>query len=109
MKNTVASILTLLNTQQPLVCEEGRMPYYKYPQGLYKSLCDLVQTLGPDYCYVDHIEEVLKISTDKLELTQISTYLTWLIRGERFCDGLIAENIENGMLKGVLERLLHFC
>lgn len=108
MKDKIEEILALLNAEQPyrVICEKNRFPFYDYPKNLYGSLYHLVDSIGADPQYNDHIGEVKQIQAEKLDLPQISTYLTWLVRGERFCDGLIAENIESGRLKSVLERLL---
>lgn len=108
MKDKIEEILALLNTERPyrVVCKKNQFPFYDYPKNLYELLYHLVDSIGADPLYSDHIGEVGQIQAEKLDLSQISSYLTWLVRGERFCDGLIAENIESGRLKSILERLL---
>ena len=38
-------------------------------------------------------------------LDQIKAILTWCVRGERFCDGLWGDVIDNGLIRNVLLRL----
>ena len=58
----------------------------------------LVNKIGPDYEYVNHIEAVLQKQIDELTLSEIATYLTWLVRKERFCESFLAEYIDNLLL-----------
>ena len=41
-----------------------------------------------------------------MTIAEIGTCLTYIIRGERFCDGHILRFLKNGALKALLERLL---
>ena len=70
---------------------------------------DLVKIIGPDYEYRQHIEAVKLKQIAELTLSEITTYFTWLDRGERFCDGLIASYIDNGTVTQLLERIIDFC
>ena len=70
---------------------------------------DLVKKLGPDYEYRQHIEAVKQKSIVELTISEIATYFTWLDRGERFYDGLIASHIDNGTVTQLLERLIDLC
>ena len=87
--------------------EEGKdilqWPYPIYPDGLYESLYELVEL---DRDYVDHYEKLgVPIDYDNLTMDEVSTIITHYVRGERFCDGLIAGAIEDGTLLKVLMRL----
>ena len=78
-------------------------PYPIYPDGLCESLYHLIEL---DKNYLDNYEK-LKDSPDYQNLTkeELSTVMTHYVRGERFCDGLIAEAIEDGTLLKVLMRI----
>jgi hypothetical protein len=63
-----------------------------------------------DFQYVQNIIEI-KAVLENVEITksfsfsQIKTFLTYCIRGERFCDGHWAAMIERGYIRAILERL----
>jgi hypothetical protein len=42
------------------------------------------------------------------DLTQITTMLTFCVRGERFCDGHLGAMIEEGHIRRLLQRLAEF-
>lgn len=49
------------------------------------------------------IAEVLK-NVETMSVKEVCTWLTWILRGERFCDGLFESCIENGSLQALLKR-----
>lgn len=61
-----------------------------------------------DMDYLKHtsgknIKEVEKdIAT--MTLDEVKTWLTWILRGERFCDGLFETCIDDGTLLALLQR-----
>ena len=57
----------------------------------------LQKTRGKD------INEVMK-HTDTLSIEECCTWLTWMLRGERFSEGLFKKNIKNGNVKALLKR-----
>ena len=69
----------------------------------------LVNKIGHDYAYVNHIEAVLQKQINELTLSEIATYLTWLVRKERFCKGFLAAYIDNGIYTKLLARLIALC
>lgn len=76
-------------------------PYPIYPDGLIESIYEL----GIDPDYLENWEKGCKdIPVEKMDTAQLKTYFTWMVRGERFCDGLIAEEIESGKAIKALER-----
>ena len=78
-------------------------PYPIYPDGLFESLCGLFET---DRNYIENYEKLGDpIDYENLNEEELRTVITHYIRGERFCDGLIAGAIENGILLKVLERI----
>jgi ADP-ribosylglycohydrolase len=58
----------------------------------------------PDY--LQNYEVTQGKDTSALTLVEIGTYLTHVVRGERFCDGHIASLIEDGVLARLLSRYL---
>lgn len=78
-------------------------PYPQYP----KEIFDVFRLMEPDYQYRDHLTQMKKqkLRFSELSLSQIQTYLTYLHRGERFCDGLIAEAVNHGTLLKLLLRI----
>lgn len=61
--------------------------------------------LEPDYNYLSHHEAMNDMPIDKMDIDNIKTMLTFINRGERFCDGHIASFVENGYLLKLLLRL----
>lgn len=76
--------------------------YPIYPQELF---C-VFDILEPDYNYTENIS-AWKEQPIASEMTagQIKTMLTWIERGERFCDGNIAGEVDSGRLLKLLLRL----
>ena len=83
--------------------EIRQWPYPIYPDGLYEALYGLLE-LDKDY-----IENYRKLSVpfdyDSMTIDELRTVITHLVRGERFCEGLIAEAVENGTLLKILMRI----
>ena len=50
----------------------------------------------------DISQEIQRI--DKLTLAEVNAWLTWILRGERFCDGLFQSCIDNGAVSALLSR-----
>lgn len=89
----------------PKQLEDGvwQFGYPVYP----KELFLILHLMEPDYQYPDHLKQMKKqkLRFSDLSLSQIQTYLTYLHRGERFCDGLIAEAVNHGTLMKLLLRI----
>lgn len=118
MKKTVETIFKILEAERPYTLlnavdaeeeEDIESPCYEYDGGLDSLLGALADAVGRDDRYRNSFGTVLKTSPEALTLPQISTYLTWLVTEEKDCGGLIAGEIENGVLKRVLSRLLVLC
>jgi len=76
--------------------------YPIYPPDIFPVL----RYLEIDYHFGEHYEQNCKNTPiDKMDLSQIRTMFTWLVQGERFCDGFIADEIENGHLLALFRRL----
>lgn len=58
-----------------------------------------------DKNYIENYENIEDEEIECLSRNEVLTYLTHLIRGERFCEGLIAEVLENGIIERLELRL----
>lgn len=78
-------------------------PYPIYPEGLFELLYGLFET---DKDYIENYEKLGDpIDYGSLSEEESITVITHYLRGERFCDGLIAGALEDGTLLKVLERI----
>ena len=112
MKDTANNLLTLIRQGNAyktfLARKEENIIHLGHIQYDF-SIYDLVNKLGPDYDYKKNIELVRQKQIAELTLSEIATYFTWLMRSERFCDGLIASYIDNGTFAQLLVRLIDLC
>lgn len=76
-------------------------PYPIYNEKIMKAL-DLLE---PDYEYIANQRAIANMPVNKMSIDNIKTMLTFINRGERFCDGHIASFVENGYLLELLLRL----
>ena len=77
-------------------------PFPDYPEGVFKTLF----IAGVDHdCNSNYKKFCKDVPIAEMDAFQVRTMLTWIQRGERFCDGLLAENIENGTLLALLNKL----
>ena len=86
--------------------KEGRdiltMPFPIYPDGVLES----IGFLGGDKNYMENYEKNCQgVEIEDMNVYQLQTMFTRMQRGERFCDGFIQGEIENGNLLKCLERL----
>lgn len=78
-------------------------PYPIYPEGLFELLFGLFET---DKNYIENYEKLGDhIDYGSLNKEELRTVITYYVRGERFCDGLLAGALEDGTLLKVLERI----
>ena len=78
------------------------MGYPKYPEGLF----DIFNLLGHDYYYRLEMEDWPEnlLPTD-MDFWQIRTALTYIIRANRFCEGILAHAVDDGTLLKLMLRL----
>lgn len=88
------------------VGEPHQLAYPLYPEGmkLYELICYMG---GFDLEYDAHIKEIFiaNLLPSDLSFQQIRTYLTFIYRGEKFCDGHIDEHMKNLILLKLCLRL----
>ena len=95
----IDGLIKLIGSIKKIERKDGIWPIY--PEGLYKSL----YKLGGDMNYMENYELSKDVPFTDKTIAELNTYFMWLVRGERFCDGLIACEIEN---KNVLKALKRF-
>lgn len=91
------------------------MPYPKYSDEVYNFIEKFYELKLIDYNYLPNYEKYLKYKEkeiDDLSFKEILSYITYIIREERFCEGLIASNLENGKIeeleKSLFSRYIKF-
>ena len=84
------------------------IPFPKYD----KEVIDWIETFHNlkllDHNYVENFNYLKDKNIEELDFYEILSYLTYVIRGERFCDGLIASNLENGNIELLEKRLFSY-
>ena len=76
------------------------MPYPIYPECVF----DALKILGSDVNYLKYADKVRSKDISRMSLTDLRRLFTYYLRGERFCDGLIVEFVEDGLMLKALER-----
>lgn len=86
--------------------EKGVLAYgYEYSKDILeweKMLYDLDLI---DYNYMQNMESLKNKEILDYTRDEIITHMTYIIRGERFCDGVIATNVGDGTLEKLCMRL----
>ncbi|MBR5641551.1 MAG: hypothetical protein IKW92_05435 [Firmicutes bacterium] len=81
------------------------MPYPLYDDEVYDWMKAVGDTGLTDHDYLEHMEALRDKPVDTLTAEEIMTWFTYYLRGERFCDGLIAGALESGELEALGNRL----
>lgn len=84
---------------------EGGVIHFAFP--VYpEELWQIFNLMKPDIHFATNMEkQPRRIVPSEMSVKQINTRLTWIQMGERFCDGNIAAEVENGNLLKMLLRL----
>ena len=87
--------------------EDGTL---QFPFPIYsKSICDWIDALYKldltDRDYFDHFEKIKDKPIEELTRDEILTHMTFLVSGERFCDGTIEKALNDGILEALSVRL----
>ena len=67
----------------------------------------LEKLISKKFCdenYLENIKKVKALDISSMQVGDIKTYLTFIFRGERFCEGHIAMHLNNGVLLELLKR-----
>lgn len=76
-------------------------PYPIYSKEIYQAL----EALEIDEKYQSNYEKLKGKGIEEMNKKEIATMLTFITRGERFCDGHIASYVESGDLLKLMLRL----
>lgn len=82
------------------------MPYPRYDSRLLEALSSASQLIGTDFDYVSHVHEVAGLNVTEMSRANLSTFLTWVQRSERFCDGAIDGFVQDGRVLQALRRAI---
>lgn len=80
------------------------MPYPDYDRRLMEALWGASELVGTDFNYTERVDEVRELSVPGMTREQLSTFLTWVQRSERFCDGAIDDFVKDGRVLQALHR-----
>lgn len=78
--------------------------YPNYDDRLMEALWGASELVGTDYGYAERVAEVRDLSVPGMTREQLSTFLTWVQRSERFCDGSIDDFVKDGRVLQALRR-----
>lgn len=112
MHDTINQAIKLLNENKAMksvppktnngVIEIG---YYVYDDVLWQALSNL----SGDIDYMDNYKKIRDKNIEEYTLAECKTFATYLIRGERFCDGLVASAVKDNSILKLLKRYLDLC
>ncbi len=85
--------------------EPLQLPFPLYDEEVFKWMKTMRDEKLLIYSYSSQMEDIREKEVSSLSIDEILTYYTGLIKGERFCDGLIAEALEDGTLEALGNRL----
>ena len=80
------------------------MSYPNYDPRLIEALWGASELVGEDFNYLSQVDEVRDLSIPGMTREQLSTFLTWTQRGERFCDGFIDDFVKDSRMLQALRR-----
>lgn len=85
------------------------MPYADYSTIIYEMMKEFFATDIVNYNYLETARELLDnfdVMIHTMTAKQVGTCLTYIFRGERFCEGLILTHLQNGKIVACLKRLM---
>ena len=84
------------------------MPFPKYDKNIYDWIKAFYNLRLSDHNHVENFDYIKDKNIEDLNFDEILSYLTHIIRGERFCDGIIATNLENGTIELLEKKLFSY-
>lgn len=81
------------------------MPYTSWSKNLRSFVDDVYKNRFIDFSYIANHEKIKDKLIEELTLGECITKLTFFIRGERFCEGLILLCMEDGTILRILKRI----
>ncbi len=95
--------LKILKAAEEYLKGQPEVVFERYP--VYDDrVMAVLGTLNSDTDYMIHHEKLENKAIETYDLNELATMYTFLLRGERFCDGHIAAYIEDGTLLKLVER-----
>ena len=90
-----------VNWKEPKKGEDGIivMGFPLYDEEVKKWIDEFYKLKLSDYNYLDNYKKYKNKKIEELSLEETLSYITFIIRGERFCDGHIASFLENGTIE----------
>ena len=79
--------------------------YPLYDQEVTNWIQEFYRLKLSDFNYLHNYEIYKKKEIEELSLEETLSYITFIIRGERFCDGHIASFLENGVIEKLCDNL----
>ena len=79
--------------------------YPAYDDRLMAALSAALELVGQDRDYVSHVDSVSGAPVSEMTSEQLSTFFTWVVRSERFCDGAISDFVQDGRILLALRRV----
>ena len=97
----------IVKWKEPEIGEDGIivMGFPLYDEEVNNWINEFYRLELPDYNYLDNIRKYKRKRIEELSLEETLSYLTFIIRGERFCDGRIATALENGTIEKLCNNL----
>ena len=97
----------IVKWKEPEIGEDGIivMGFPLYDEEVNNWINEFYRLKLPDYNYLDNIRKYKRKRIEELSLEETLSYLTFIIRGERFCDGHIATALENGTIEKLCNNL----
>lgn len=81
------------------------MPYFIYDEDVNQFVHDFYELNIINYSYNEHMEAIERKPTEELTEEELITKLTAIIRGDRFCEGLINSMLKDGTIQDILTAL----
>ena len=97
----------IVKWKEPEIGEDGIivMGFPLYDEEVNNWINEFYRLKLPDYNYLDNVNKFKNKEIEELSLEETLSYLTFIIRGERFCDGHIATALENGTIEKLCNHL----
>lgn len=98
-----------IENEKDLIKEETKngivSTFFSYPNEINVWIDKFYELELDDISYIDKYKIIENKEINDLTLDEILTKLTFFIRQDRFCTGLIADTIENGVFEKLIKRL----
>ena len=93
--------------KEPKKGEDGviEMRFFLYDEEVNNWINEFYRLKLQDYNYLDNARIYRHKKIEELSLEETLSYLTFIIRGEKFCDGHIAAHLEDGTIEQLCNNL----